>query len=83
MTTRREKMIVLAGRYVLGLLSKQEAAAAERRMESDPQFRSLVAEWRDRLAELNNATESVEAPSDLWERIRRQLKQSPDDDPAC
>ncbi|WP_139812997.1 hypothetical protein [Ensifer aridi] len=82
MATQREKKIILAGKYVLGLLCKQEAAAAEKRMASDPEFRSLVAEWHERLAELDDATQPIEAPPDLWERIRRQLKKPPDDDPA-
>jgi hypothetical protein len=33
----REKMIILAGQYLLGHLSEQDAAEAERRMRSDPE----------------------------------------------
>jgi anti-sigma-K factor RskA len=43
---QREKLIVLAGRYVLGDLSEQEAADAERRMQSDPEFRRIVSQRR-------------------------------------
>lgn len=73
---QREEMIVLAGKYVTGLLSKQDAADVERRMETDPAFRGIVAQWRDRLADLNDLTEPIEPSSDLWERIVRQLKNS-------
>jgi anti-sigma-K factor RskA len=79
---QHEKMIILAGKYVLGLLSEEDAADAERRMETDPEFRSLVAQWRDRLADLSEATEPIQPSSDLWTRIIRQLKSSPDGDPG-
>ena len=73
---QREKMIILAGKYVLGLLSEEDAADAERRMDSDPEFHSLVAQWRDRLADLDDATEPIQPSSDLWTRIVRLLKNS-------
>jgi hypothetical protein len=75
-----EQKIILAGKYVLGLLSEKDAADAERRIEADPEFRSLVAQWRDRLAELNDITEPIQPSSDLWMRIVRQLKNPPDGD---
>jgi anti-sigma-K factor RskA len=75
---QREEMIVLAGKYVTGLLSKQDAADTERRMETDPAFRSIVAQWQDRLADLNDLTEPIEPSSNLWERIVRQLKNPPE-----
>ena len=75
---QREKMIILAGKYVLGHLSEQDAADAERRMERDPAFRRIVSQWRDRLANLEGeVTEPIEPSSDLWRRIIRQLKKSP------
>ena len=70
-------MIVLAGEYVVGLLSEEDAAAAERRMEIDPEFRSAVAEWRDRLVGLSNAAEPIQPSSDLWTRIVRDLEVAP------
>ena len=69
-----EKMIVLARKYVLGHLSEQDAADAERRMQSDPEFRRIVSQWRDRLADLEGVAEPIEPSSDLWRRIIRQLK---------
>jgi anti-sigma-K factor RskA len=71
---QREKLIVLAGRYVLGDLSEQEAADAERRMQSDPEFRRIVSQWRVRLADLERVAEPLNRSSDLWWRIVRQLK---------
>jgi anti-sigma-K factor RskA len=75
---QREEMIILAGKYLTGLLSKQDAADTERRMETDPAFRSIVAQWQERLADLNDLTEPIEPSSDLWERIVRQLKNPPE-----
>jgi anti-sigma-K factor RskA len=78
---QREEMIILAGKYVLGLLSKQDEADTERRKETDPAFRYIVAQWQDRLAELNHRTEPIEPSSELWQRIVRQLNKPANDDP--
>jgi hypothetical protein len=72
----REKLIILAGKYVLGHLSEQDAADVEGRMETDPAFRRIVSQWRDRLADLEGVTEPIEPSSDLWGRIVRKLKMS-------
>ena len=66
---QREKMIILAGKYVLGHLSEQDAADAERRMERDPAFRRIVSQWRDRLADLEGVAEPIEPSSSLWRRM--------------
>lgn len=79
---QREEMIILAGKYVLGLLSKQDAADIERRIDTDATLRSIVAQWQDRLADLDDTIEPIEPSSDLWNRIVMQLKKSPDDDPS-
>ena len=65
----REKMIVLAGKYVLGHLSEQDAADPEWRMQSDPEFRRIVSQWRDRLADLEGVAEPIEPSSNLWRRM--------------
>jgi anti-sigma-K factor RskA len=80
---QREEMIILAGKYVLGLLSNQDAVDAEGRMETDPAFRSIVAQWQDRLADLDDLdelAEPIDPSSDLWERIVRDLRTPPDND---
>jgi anti-sigma-K factor RskA len=75
---QREEMIIIAGKYVLELLSERDSIDAEARMESDPAFRNIVGLWQDSLADLNGITDTIEPSSDLWERIVRQLKNSPD-----
>jgi anti-sigma-K factor RskA len=64
----REKMIVVAGKYVLGHLSEQHAADAERRTQSDPEFRRIVSQWRDRLADLEGV-QPIEPSSNRWRRM--------------
>jgi anti-sigma-K factor RskA len=39
----REKMIILAGKYLYGQLSAQDAVEAETRMQSDPEFRRIAS----------------------------------------
>ena len=75
---QREEMVVLGGKYVLGLLSEQDEADARTRLETDPTFRNIVMQWQDRLADLSALGETIEPSSDLWQRIVSQLK-SPDD----
>jgi anti-sigma-K factor RskA len=81
MAIERERMIVLAGRYALGLLSEQEAAAVESQIETNPTLRSLVAEWRERLAELDDEIEPIQPSSDFWAAIVRKLRNSGGADP--
>jgi anti-sigma-K factor RskA len=73
---QREEMIIQAGKYVLGLLSNEEAAETEKRIETDPVFQNAVAQWQDRLAVLNEPTQPIEPSSELWERIVMRLKQT-------
>jgi anti-sigma-K factor RskA len=68
------EMTVVSGEYVLGLLSEEDAAAAETRMKTDPAFGAAVAAWRDRLVDLHDITESVHPSSELWIRIRRAME---------
>lgn len=60
---------MLAAEYVLGLLSADERAAAERRIVRDAFFARAVGEWERRLLPWANAVESVPPPPHVWERI--------------
>jgi len=69
MSVAPEDTIVLAGEYVLGVLEAEEQRAAESRLQTDPAFKAAVAEWRNRLAELD-ATAPIVSPSpSLWAGI--------------
>lgn len=63
---------ILAAEYALGLLSPEEAAAAEVRMKGDAVLSLRVAWWRDQLSPL--ADEVVTAPgAHVWRGIETRL----------
>lgn len=64
---------VLAGEYVLGLLTPEAARALERAAETDAVLAAAIAAWRDRMDPLTAVPPPL-APSDLlWARIERDL----------
>jgi anti-sigma-K factor RskA len=63
---------LLAAEYALGLLSPDEARAAEARMKLDAPLSLRVAWWRDQLSPLVDQA-AVEPSADLWTRIEAQL----------
>jgi anti-sigma-K factor RskA len=64
---------IFAGEYVLGVLDADQRREAQARIEQDPGFARLVAEWELRLAPLLAEFEGAEIPPHLWPRIRSQL----------
>lgn len=64
---------LLAGEYVLGVLDTEQRRDIHGRIERDPGFARLVAEWEHRLAPLLNTQGVAETPSHLWPRIRTRL----------
>ena len=71
--TDRDERNALAGEYVLGTLDENERRAAEARIESDPAFRSAVAEWETRLQPLADAADPVAPPDGLVERVLERI----------
>ena len=67
-----------AAEHALGVLSARERAEAEARMARDPAFAADVEAWRDRLAPMTEAVESVPPPVDLWLRILRLIPANDD-----
>lgn len=66
----------LASEYVLGLLEGDALAGAERLIEIEPAFATLVEDWRRRMAELD-VTAALQPPTpDLWDRIETSLASS-------
>ncbi|USJ01186.1 anti-sigma factor [Xanthomonas prunicola] len=64
---------VLAGEYVLGLLSAEERLAAEQRVATDDQFAQAVLQWQELLAPLLEEI-AAETPTDqVWARVRQTL----------
>jgi len=72
-----EERDALAGEYVLGTLTAQEAQAVERAMAEDPGLRAAVAAWEGRLAPLAEMAPPEAPPPGLWARIESALDGPP------
>jgi len=64
---------LLAGEYVLGVLDAEQRREAAARIERDPGFARLVADWERRLAPLLADLPAAEVPAHVWPRIRTRL----------
>jgi anti-sigma-K factor RskA len=71
-----EDQDTLAAEYVLGTLSAEEREHAEALLSFDPGFEAAVRQWERRLGELNVMVEAVEPPTELWDKIKKEV--SPD-----
>jgi anti-sigma-K factor RskA len=67
----------LAAEYVIGLLDGDERRIAERLSKYDADFQAAVAQWQDRLAELDATAAPVLLEGELWSRIEAGLDRSP------
>ena len=63
---------ILAGEYALGLLSPEDARAAEIRMKTDAPLSLRVAWWRDQLGPLAEEA-GTEPGSHVWQGIEARL----------
>lgn len=73
----REELSVLAGEYVLGLLSPQDRDSFELELAKNRELARSVAFWQDRLLEMAPAPEPVTPAPELWPRIVRDLSDKP------
>lgn len=80
MTDDRSTNETLAGEYVLGLLTGEELQRARERLASDPEFGDEVARWQGRLAPLHVEGESIQPPTDVWDKLQAKLVPAPGDD---
>ncbi|WDI31991.1 anti-sigma factor [Hyphococcus flavus] len=64
---------ILAGEYVLGVLSSEAHVQAERRIETDAAFAASVRFWEAQLGNLAEEIEPHEAPTLLKQRIEETL----------
>jgi anti-sigma-K factor RskA len=76
MTDEPSNVSIAAAEYVLRLLPMDEAAAAQKRLESDPIFRAAVDDWTERLAVLANDVPPVAPPAEAWRRLSATLAAS-------
>jgi anti-sigma-K factor RskA len=68
-----EDQDTLAAEYVLGTLSADEREHAEALRSFDPSFEAAVQQWERRLGELNVMVEAVEPPTELWDKIKKEV----------
>jgi anti-sigma-K factor RskA len=64
---------LLAAEFVLGVLAGTDRAAAQRLLERDAKFASMVAAWEQRLAPWAGEIAEVAVPPQVWERIAATL----------
>jgi anti-sigma-K factor RskA len=71
-----EDFDALAAEYVLGTLSEEERAEAERLAARDAEFASRIAAWERRLGILEAMVDPVEPPSEVWDHIRARIAET-------
>lgn len=69
----RNELEMLAGEYVLGVLSPSDKAAFELEMLRNLDLVAAVAFWNNHLLDVAPVPRPVEPASDLWQRIERDL----------
>lgn len=63
----------LAAEYVVGVLTSEERAVAERRIAAEPTFAAEVVAWQERLMPLLAEIEPEPPPRVVWMRVAAQL----------
>jgi quercetin dioxygenase-like cupin family protein len=66
-----------AGEYVLGTLSPEARQKFVAEMLQDTGLQSLVAQWEQRLAPMEQGIAPVEPPDEAWNRIERAIDVQP------
>jgi anti-sigma-K factor RskA len=69
----RSRDEVLAGEYVLGVLSQEDRQKVERRMRSDRQFAAIVNRWAQNLSHFNDEYEAAMPSADVFPKVERRL----------
>jgi anti-sigma-K factor RskA len=69
----RSRDEVLAGEYVLGVLSQEDRQKVERRMRSDRQFAAIVNRWEQNLSHFNDEYEATMPSADVFPKVERRL----------
>ena len=68
----RSRDEVLAGEYVLGVLSPEDRQKVERRMRSDRQFAAIVSRWEQNLSAFNDDYEAALPSPPAFPRVERR-----------
>lgn len=78
----RSRDDVLAGEYVLGVLSLKDRRIVEERIRSDGQFAALVTRWEANLSPLNEEYEEIAPGMQSFEGIETRLFGAPEPAPT-
>ncbi|KAA0699348.1 anti-sigma factor [Neorhizobium sp. P12A] len=69
----RSRDEVLAGEYVLGVLSLEDRQKVEKRMRSDRQFAAIVTRWEQNLSGFNEEYESIVPSAAVFPKIEQRI----------
>jgi anti-sigma-K factor RskA len=64
---------VIAGEYVLGVLSAEDRRKAEARLAQDRQFAAMVSRWEENLATFNDDYEALQPPPHMFATIEQRI----------
>lgn len=78
----RSRDDVLAGEYVLGVLSLKDRRIVEERLSRDGDFAALVSRWEANLSPLNDEYEEIAPGLQSFERIEARLFGAPEPAPG-
>ncbi|HVK91284.1 MAG TPA: anti-sigma factor [Mycoplana sp.] len=71
---------VIAGEYVLGVLSAEDRRKVETRLRSDRAFAAMVNRWEENLSAINQELETVTPPARVYSAVERRLFDTPAED---
>ena len=69
----RSRDEVLAGEYVLGVLSLEDRLKVETRMRSDRPFAAIVTRWEQNLSSFNDEYEAILPPASVFPKVEKRI----------
>jgi anti-sigma-K factor RskA len=69
----RSRDEVLAGEYVLGVLSLEDRQKVEARMRSDRSFAAIVTRWEENLSSFNDEYEAILPPASVYPKVEKRI----------
>ncbi|MEN9896037.1 MAG: hypothetical protein RIR97_1889 [Pseudomonadota bacterium] len=70
---RNSRDDIIAGEFVLGVLSTKDRAAVLARMKEDSGFAERISRWEQHFSQLNDAYEDVAPPAQLFANVEKRL----------
>lgn len=69
----RSRDEVLAGEYVLGVLSLEDRQKVETRMRSDRPFAAIVSRWEQNLSSFNDEYDVILPPASVFPKVEKRI----------